>query len=140
VEATLESFRRHDAATDVDVVTRLFDDYRGGGLAVVGIEATQSALEAGQADELLLSAGATGIDRAEDPEGAGGALPPEELTRREMLAGDLVARARRTGAEVRFIEDMNLLWEVGGMGAFLRYRPAHRDDSPPAVEVLDMDL
>jgi peptide subunit release factor 1 (eRF1) len=137
LSATLESFRKHDAATDVDVVMRLVDEYRADGLAVVGLQPSLAALEAGQVDELLLSAAPIGIDRSEDPEHdmSAGALSPAELARREGLAGDLVARARRTGASVRFVEDVNLMWELGGVGAFLRFRLTPAGPSVPDVQV-----
>ena len=88
------------------------DQFRGGGLAVVGVEDVRRALEWGQADELLVSAT---LDQ-------GG--PSADQT-----AGDLVALARRTDARVRFIEDSHLLEPVGGVGAHLRYRLA-----PPATD------
>jgi peptide chain release factor subunit 1 len=141
LEATLGSFRRHDLATDVDAVMRLVDEYRADGLAVVGLTDTLAALESGQVDELLLVAAPIGLDRAEerDLETTAGTLPPEALARREALAGDLVARARRTGASVRFIEDINLLWDLGGVGAFLRYRLTPTGPAVPPVEIAEPD-
>jgi peptide chain release factor subunit 1 len=56
LEATLESLRERDASDDRERVGRLLDEYRGGGLAVVGAEDTRAALELGQVDELLISA------------------------------------------------------------------------------------
>jgi peptide chain release factor subunit 1 len=139
LSATLESFRRHDSATDVDVVTRLIDEYRGDGLAVVGLHDTLAGLETGQIDELVLVAAPIGLDRnAEprpDPSTPTPDMAPEEVARREALAGDLVARARRTGASVRFIEDVNLLWDQGGVGAFLRYRLTPDGPAVPPVDV-----
>jgi peptide subunit release factor 1 (eRF1) len=43
-------------------------------------------------------------------------------TRLVMIADELVTRARRTRARMRFIEDTSLLADVGGVGALLRYR------------------
>ena len=40
----------------------------------------------------------------------------------EKIADRLVTLARQTGAHVRFIEEPALLAEVGGVGAFLRFR------------------
>ena len=40
----------------------------------------------------------------------------------EKVANQLVTLARQTSASVRFIEDPALLAEVGGVGAFLRFR------------------
>jgi peptide chain release factor subunit 1 len=141
LQSTLDVFRRRDSADDAEAVTRLYDDYRGGGLAVVGLADTMAALDAGQVDELLLSAAPIGLDRAEDPEQdtTHAAIAPDALARRETLAGDLVARARRTGASVRFIEDVNLLWDVGGMGAFLRYRLSVDGPAVPPVVLPEVD-
>ena len=138
--ATLEAFRRHDAGSDVESVTTLLDEYRGGGLAVVGQHDTLAALEAGQVDELVLAAAPIALDRADvsEEEATRSALPPEELARREALAGDLVARARRTAASVRFIEDSRLLWEHGGVGAFLRYRLTPDGPAVPPVDVPEL--
>jgi peptide subunit release factor 1 (eRF1) len=38
------------------------------------------------------------------------------------LADELVTAAHRNAARVRFIEDPELLAEVGGVGALLRFR------------------
>jgi peptide subunit release factor 1 (eRF1) len=142
LRATLESFRRLDQVTDSEKVARLLDEYRGGGLAVVGVEDTLAALEAGQVDEVLLTSAPIALDRDEDADRdeTGHALSPEDLQERERVAGDLVARARRTGAEVKFIEDANLLWDVGGVGAFLRYRLTPAGPVVPPVDLLGMDF
>lgn len=138
VAATLESFRRHDAATDVETVKRLLDEFRAGGLAIVGLNDTLAALEAGQVDELVLVAAPAALSRADSPEHptATAPLQPEELAQREEAAGDLVARARRTGASVRFIEDVSLLWHQEGVGAFLRYRLTPETAVPP-VDIVE---
>jgi peptide chain release factor subunit 1 len=141
IEATLEAFRRHDAATDVDAVFRLLEEYRSGGLAVVGLEDTVAALESGQVDQLLLVAAPIGLDRTGDPEfQSAGSVTPAQLADRENMAGDLVARARRTGASIRFIEDADLLWEIGGVGAFLRYRVSREAPAALPPEVLPVEL
>lgn len=137
----LEACRRLEVDDDVAYARCLLDSYRGGGLATVGVVATTAALDAGEVDELLLSAAPIGIDRTEDPtlDLPTTALPPQDLAGREILAGDLVARARRTGASVRFIDDVNLLWDVGGVGAFLRYRRVAALPTPPAIHIPDFD-
>jgi peptide subunit release factor 1 (eRF1) len=97
--------RERDAKTDAEKVGRLLDAYRAGGLAVVGLEPVRHALELGQADELLISAG---LDRGAPPAGED--------------AADLVALARRTDTRVSFIQDSTLLDPAEGAGVFLRYR------------------
>jgi peptide chain release factor subunit 1 len=47
---------------------------------------------------------------------------PQPVPATEKVAGRLVTLARRTAANIRFIEDPALLAEVGGVAALLRYR------------------
>lgn len=102
----LDVMPRQDARDDAKRVARMYDAYRAGGLAIVGLAGTRAALENGQVHELLLAATP---DRIEGADGA-------------AVADELVALARRTDARVTFIEDPTLLAEAGGVGAFLRYR------------------
>ena len=51
--ATLEAMRQDDAKNDVEKVERLFNEFRSGGLGVVGAQDTLSALNNGQVDELI---------------------------------------------------------------------------------------
>src|SRR5256885_4217771 len=69
LRATLEAFHRYDARTDADKVRRLLDEFRAGGLGVVGVRDTRRALEMGQVDELLIAAD-PGRVRDNDLEGA----------------------------------------------------------------------
>jgi peptide chain release factor subunit 1 len=152
LERSLEALREHDAKDDRQKVTRLLDEYRAGGLAVVGPEAARAALEIGQVDELLITAtpativveaegdgtdplagavaaaeagGAGAVASAATPFLAPAGTAPEQAAR--AVAEELVTKARRTSAAVSFIEDPDLLAEFGGVGAFLRYRvPAPR--------------
>lgn len=152
LERSLEALREHDAKDDREKVTRLLDEYRADGLAVVGPEATRAALEIGQVDELLMTATPATIAIETEGDGtdtpaeavaaaeAGGAgavasaatpfVAPEGTTTEQAaraVAEELVTKARRTSAGVSFIEDPDLLVEFGGVGAFLRYRvPAPR--------------
>jgi peptide chain release factor subunit 1 len=107
---TFEAFRRHDERSDAALVARLLDEYRGGGLGVVGLKDVRTALETGQVDELVLSAPPSAL-RDEDGTPVDKDVPDE-----------LVSRARITGARVTFIEDQSLLADVGSVGALLRYR------------------
>jgi peptide chain release factor subunit 1 len=141
---TMEVMRSFDAQTDVEKAKRLLDEYRAGGLAVVGSQDTLEALSIGQVEELLVTATQQDIEGdAEDvailsdtleevPEpvvaGIDGAVA-EIAADSVVVSDDLVTRARQTGARVTFVEDATLLAEVGGVGAFLRYRL-----DPPATE------
>ena len=124
---TLETLREKDAENDTERVQRLLDQYRAGGLGVLGVHDTLAALSQGQVDELYLSAQLEEIHAEEEDIGA--PLVPRALeeesgeeTRRVLLADELVTRARQTGARTIFIEDPALLGEFGGVGATLRFR------------------
>jgi peptide chain release factor subunit 1 len=117
VDATVELMRRKDAETDRESVDALIGAYRGDGLACVGVEATRTALEMGQVDELVITAAPETIDAGKTTEAAAG-----EPTSEERVADELVAKARQTAATIRFIEDPALLAAVGGVGAFLRFK------------------
>jgi hypothetical protein len=104
LRATLAALRRHDAETDAERVRHVLDEYRAGGLGVVGLRRTQAALALGQVHELLI-----------------GGEPGERSER-------LVTLARQTDAAVHFVEDAALLEELGGVGATLRYRLPVQED------------
>lgn len=129
LRATLEAMREQDAKDDAEKVAQLIDEYRAGGLAVVGAHDTLAALAAGQVDELFLSASLEEIHDDEEEVGqplVPGAPATEEDagkgTRTVMMADELVTRARQTGARIIFIEAAALLADAGGVGAMLRYR------------------
>lgn len=125
LKETMEALREHNLQSDAEKVRLLFDDYRAGGLAVVGFRETAGALERGQVDELLLSASAQEI---QDDAGIFDAatIPTEQsvsgVSPQLLAANLLVTRARNTGARVTFIEDSALLADIGGVGALLRYQ------------------
>jgi peptide chain release factor subunit 1 len=147
--ATLEALRRKDAETDAQAVDRLFDAVRAGGLGVLGAEATLQALRNGQVDELIITArpelmmnvdhlvpappgqpptqatnigeGLQAIEAAAQAAAEAGDAPPETVLNEEKVADLCVTLARQTAAHVRFIEDPELLAEVGGVGALLRF-------------------
>jgi peptide subunit release factor 1 (eRF1) len=98
---TMAALRRADAHTDAEHVQRMLDAWRAGGLAVAGIEATMRALDMRQVEELLIAA---------RPDHVVG--PVDEL----------VAKAQRNSARIRFIENDDLLADVGGAGALLRFK------------------
>lgn len=136
LQKTMERMRQQNAEEDAAKVQRLLDEYRSGGLGVVGIGQTRAALEIGQVDELLISATRTevkgppainkGVERpVETPEVIATAVAsgtPEVADRAVAVSDELVLRATQTGARVTFIEDPALLAEFGGIGAFLRFK------------------
>ena len=142
---SLAAMREHDLVSDQDKVQELLDQYRAGGLAVVGSTDTLEALAMGQVEELVIAAQQQSVegDREDvailsdaevvEPvvggqDGAVANIEPDSV----IVAADLVARARQTGARITFIEDVSLLEEVGGCGAILRYRiqPQTTDSAP----------
>jgi peptide chain release factor subunit 1 len=118
LEASLAVMREQAAATDRERVDALFDSYRAGGLASVGVENTLKAFELGQVDELLITGSPDSLDLPAAPEAGSAAEPSAE----ERAADTLVVQARRTSAKVRFIQEPGLLAAVGGAGAFLRFK------------------
>ena len=129
LESTMKTLRVHDAATDAEKVEEMLNQYRAGGLAVVGVAETLAALSNGQVDELLVSASLREIQYSEQKvdkvlaayaPGTDGEQPDASEPR--MVADELVRRAQQTSARVTFIEDTSLLASAGGVGATLRYR------------------
>ena len=55
VERTMAALREKDAETDVEKVQELMDAWKSGGLGVAGPEATLSAFQLGQVDELIIT-------------------------------------------------------------------------------------
>jgi len=106
---SLEAMRAQDARDDADLVRRMLDVYRAGGLGVVGVDATLRALENGQVHELIIGADPTHLRTRDGRSGA-------------AVADELVAKARQTDARVTFIDDPALLADAGGVGGLLRFR------------------
>ena len=127
-QSSMDALKEHDSQTDAEKVAQLLDQYRGNGLAVVGVAETLSALLNGQADDLLISAAPNEITYDEgqvkkilaaySTEGG----PGTDTSEPRMVADEMVKRAQASSASVTFIEDASLLAEVGGVGATLRYR------------------
>lgn len=90
-----------ERANERSAVDQMFDSVQGDGLGVIGLEETQTALEHGQVDMLLLAEGA---DVAAE------------------TRSDLVRLAALTGADVEVVGPHEAFEELGGLGALLRYR------------------
>ncbi len=129
---TMEALRERHASTDAEHVAAALNAWRAGGLGVVGPEDTWQALSLGQVDELLITATPTSLrpmaspppDLASESVDVDTSAPnAAELDgERLKLADQLVVKAQQTGAKIRFIEDPELLAEVGGVAALLRFR------------------
>jgi peptide subunit release factor 1 (eRF1) len=131
VQRTMTALREKDAETDVEKVQELMDAWRSGGLGVAGPEATLSAFQLGQVEELIITGSPETLkpvqklpdDAAPGPVQVASSNPAESADdKRVKLSDELVTRAQQTSARIRFIEDPSLLAEVGGVGALLRFR------------------
>jgi peptide subunit release factor 1 (eRF1) len=129
LETTFDAIRMKDAETDAEKVQELLDEWHGGGLGVAGPEATLTAFQMGQVDELIITGSVDTLKPVQKlPDDAATAMQadtsaPEGVDdERLKLSAELIKRAQQTGARVRFIEDASLLQEVGGVGALLRFR------------------
>jgi peptide chain release factor subunit 1 len=131
LQETLELLRDTDASTDAAQVQRMFDAWNAQGLGVVGPEATLRALEMGQVEELLITAQPSALRRPNQITGDMAPAPVDIDTNapgsehdadQHRLADHFVVHAHNSGARVRFIEDAQLLADVGGVGALLRFR------------------
>jgi peptide subunit release factor 1 (eRF1) len=128
MKASFEAVRAQDAMKDAEKVEKLLDMSLGSGFAVAGARDTLIALTLGQVDEMLISA--SELDLRDDLFGKDADLIPDlpgvavenGRARGAMIADELVARARQTNADVRFIEDAARLAAHGGVGARLRFR------------------
>ena len=106
-----------ETEAEVELVERIAGEWRAGRLAVAGPRDVLRALENGQVEELVMSS-------ALAESGENGAETP--------LADDLTWRAIATSARVRFVENPELLAEMGGVAATLRYKagaPPHDNSS-----------
>jgi len=130
LEATFDAIRVRDAETDAEKVEELLNEWQSGGLGVAGPEATLSAFELGQVDELVITGSVESLKPVQKlPDAAPAAMQADTSAPetgidedRLKLSAELIKLAQQTSARVRFIEDATLLEEVGGVGALLRFR------------------
>jgi peptide subunit release factor 1 (eRF1) len=131
LETTMAALRENDAETDAEKVEQLMDAWQSGGLGVAGPEATLSAFQLGQVEELIIAASPEVLKPVQSlpadaapGEGRVDTSAPQGAAdeKRLKLAAELVTRAHQTAARIRFIEDENLLAGIGGVGALLRFR------------------
>lgn len=129
LRASMESVLDDNTQSDAEKVRDLLDSHRSGGLTAVGFQSTLEALQNGRVDELLLTAVPSEIRVDESASellahDAGDSLATKNNSAELNAAatGMLVTHAIQTRAAITFIEDPMLLSEIGGVGAFLRYR------------------
>ena len=120
---TFEAFRDADQHTDQERVDAMLNAFRARGLATVGLAGVKGALERGQVDRLLVPgtpAKSVADQATSDVDMSGPKEHRSDLD--ESVIEELVTLARRTDAEITFIEDAQLLEPAKGVGAMLRYR------------------
>jgi peptide subunit release factor 1 (eRF1) len=131
LSGTLDALRAKDVQTDQEQVEAMLGAWRANGLAVVGPEDTLEALQMGQVEELIIAARPTAVRRPDSmPLGTTpGAVEVETSapnanldTERLKIADELVTKAQATAARIRFVEQEDLLLDVGGVGALLRFK------------------
>lgn len=140
LKVTTKALFENNLQTDAEKVRDLFDKYQSGGLAVVGLDDTLNALSKGQVVELVMNASlreinvkAEQVRKVPSISGYANATVAEvENGYSQEIVDELVSRTLLTGASINFIEDPLLLNDVGGVGAFLRYR----EDSLDSTEIL----
>lgn len=115
--AAAEALAVHEAKVEAERVEQLVGEWRAGRLAVAGKRDVLKALKNGQVEELVMSRAFAESD---------------ENGAETSAADDLTSRAIATSAKVRFVENHELLAEIGGVAATLRYKPGAppRDNSP----------
>ena len=130
LESAFDAIRIKDAETDAERVQELLGEWQGSGLGVVGPEATLSAFELGQVEELIITGSVetlkpvqklpdnSATEMTAETSASQGAIDDARL----KLSAELIKRAQQTSARIRFIEDATLLEDVGGVGALLRFR------------------
>ncbi|NJM53444.1 MAG: hypothetical protein HC846_08660 [Blastocatellia bacterium] len=132
-QAAIELFRTNDAKDDEEAVERAIGASKAAaGMGVTGIENTLTALLNGQVEEMVISASFDVINYSAkkvkkvlkayapgDDSLSIDDLPDAREPR--QIADELLVQALNTSAKVRFIEESDLLKQIGGVAAVLRY-------------------
>jgi peptide chain release factor subunit 1 len=132
-QATHQAMAMKNTLEDKARVERVFDAARAAaGLGTLGVEDTLAALSNGQVEELVITSTFDAIEynpkkvkkvlrdyAPGDDNSATDALP--EVREPRQIADELIVRALNSAARIKFIEDVSLLEEAGGVGAVLRY-------------------
>ena len=128
-EVTREVLRQKDAETDGEQIAEVIGAWQGGGLGVVGPEATLRAVQMGQVEELLIVGTPQVLKTVQrsdndspEPIAAETSAADGPHEKQLRFADELVTWAHQTGARVRIIESPELLADHGGVAARLRFR------------------
>src|SRR5581483_3975000 len=132
LEKTLESFRnKHDEESN-ETAQRLIDEFRSQGLGVVGIKETVAALNTGKVDQLVICSDYELPELGWECQSCrvieGGQRPAKctycnsDDTIDTNLREQILAKARGLDANIVLVEGNEQLWNVGGIGALLRFK------------------
>ncbi len=122
------AINQNNTLADKEKIDHVFDQNYDEGLGVTGVAKTLKALENGQVQELYLSAKFDEIEYDENEikeilenyaPGNEGETPSVGNSR--QIADQLLRLALISAEKIRYIEDENLLEDVGGVAALLRY-------------------
>ncbi len=128
-EKVEQTINQHNTLKDKEKIDYFNEQNYDDGFCVGGVEKTLKALENGQVQELYLTASFDEIEFDENKvkqilenyaPGDDSKMPNVKEGRE--IADELLRLALQSAERVRFIEDENLLEEVGGVGALLRYK------------------
>ncbi len=131
VEATLSRFIAREQQESLMSMVQLVGQLRRGGLAVAGTAPTLEALERNQVDVLVMAdtyraprgfqcKSCSRIDIKEGRAGKCSRCDSTDLRLIEIKEA-IIKQAERTGAEIEFVEDADMLMALGGVGCLLRY-------------------
>jgi peptide subunit release factor 1 (eRF1) len=129
LEAAEKIVNQHNTLEDMKVVETLKEQDYENGLGVSSIGKVLPALLNGQVQELYISSNFDSIDYnigqvnkifKDYAPGIDEDLPSAKQT--GLVIDEILRIAVQTADDIRFIQDDNLLKEVGGVGALLRYQ------------------
>ncbi|MBA2703655.1 MAG: host attachment protein [Blastocatellia bacterium] len=131
VAATISSFVEQEERESQAVVERLWEEMHTDGLAVVGIRETLQALQRSQVDVLVMakayesepgwSCAACGAAGMGDWKRKVCSECGEQQLRDADIKEEMVRMAERNGCHVEIVNHSDVLMQIGGVGALLRY-------------------
>ena len=131
VTSTLQSFLKHEEVESQPIAEKLITQIHTQGLAVAGTRATMQALQAGQADYLLIGkdydaglgwgCGRCGRMETESPQPDACPECRNRHLRQFETRGELVRLAGQLGCGVEIVEHSDALVNLGGVGCLLRF-------------------